>query len=297
VYLHSGETGPTEIVCDFREGKATSLGDVGVRDEGDWVGDRLGGVRRGDRASSRLLVLSTPYVEGRPWAVSPSEFRPLVAQLEALHGKGYVHGDIRCFNIAFGPDQGSCRLFDFDLGGRVVDGDDEAAGQGADRSAGALCYPAGYRQDLADGIRLGAEGQPVTKSDDWYALTSVILRCHELVCPPAAAAATEEDDGADSRADDDAAAAVSRRERVLRRFLQGERDVSRHVSRLKAYLGALEDVCQREGWRIAPTSRFAQQLVKEGFAVDPDGTDVGHRRREGRDPAPGSPKKKKLPAL
>ena len=179
MYLLSGETGPTEIICDFREGKATSR-DFGVRDEGDLVGDRLWGVR-GDR-SSRLLVISTPFVEGRHWAVSPSEFRPLVAQLESLHGKGYVHGDIRCFNIAFGPNQGS-RLFDFDLGGRVVgeadDDDDDEDGPDSPQlstyrtsepesdpatSGGMIppwscrrdvCYPAGNRQDLADGIRLG----------------------------------------------------------------------------------------------------------------------------------------------
>jgi hypothetical protein len=44
-------------------------------------------------SGSRLLVISTPFVEGRHYAESPAEFVPLVDQLRRLHGGGFVHGD------------------------------------------------------------------------------------------------------------------------------------------------------------------------------------------------------------
>jgi hypothetical protein len=106
-------------VCDIRAGPATD----GTVDLGITPSDPdqdSGGINwLWTRTSSRVLVISTPYYEGRHWALSPSEFKPLLAQLEALHSKGFVHGDIRCFNTAFGAES---RLFDCDYGGRASDG-------------------------------------------------------------------------------------------------------------------------------------------------------------------------------
>jgi Ser/Thr protein kinase RdoA (MazF antagonist) len=83
-------------------------------DEPDWMW-------RDDvsKHKSRLLVISTPFLEGRHYAESAAEFGPLVEQLEDLHRDGFVHGDIRGFNAAFRPGgEGRSQFFDWDLGGR-----------------------------------------------------------------------------------------------------------------------------------------------------------------------------------
>jgi hypothetical protein len=85
-----------------------------------------------------LLVIETDFHEGPHHALSPKEFIPVVAFLQKMHEKGYVHGDVRCANVVFGK----C-LIDFDLGGRVED---------------APTYPDGYQSSLVDGSRLGRAG-------------------------------------------------------------------------------------------------------------------------------------------
>jgi hypothetical protein len=128
-----------------------------------------GSIGCGPVPRARVLVISTPYYEGRHWALSPSEFKPLLAQLEALHRKGFVHGDIRCFNTAFGAES---RLFDCDCGGRASDGSslrgavsprgganlvcagDEGPSSNVVPLAAVARHPLRYRQDLADGSRV-----------------------------------------------------------------------------------------------------------------------------------------------
>jgi hypothetical protein len=110
-YLYSGVTGgETEVVCDIHTGRPKSDSDFGTypkySDTHVWLWKK-------DRdTSSRLLVIATPFREGRHYATSPRDFVPVVEHLERLHAVGYVHGDIRCFNMAMGPKGG---LFDFDL--------------------------------------------------------------------------------------------------------------------------------------------------------------------------------------
>jgi hypothetical protein len=59
-----------------------------------------------------LTIISTPFHKGRHWAKSPAEFVPIVQHLEKLHADGFVHADIRAFNIVFNGDEG--RLIDFE---------------------------------------------------------------------------------------------------------------------------------------------------------------------------------------
>jgi serine/threonine protein kinase len=107
------------------------------------------------------LILKVPYYEGRHFAESPSELLSVVEWLIKLHKAGYVHGDIRPFNVVFHQEK-SC-LIDLDLGGKLADGP---------------TYPVGYVWNV-DGIqRLGRAGKLITKRDDWYALLMVIFHSH-----------------------------------------------------------------------------------------------------------------------
>jgi hypothetical protein len=115
VYLYSGLTGgETKVVCDIRA--AVGRTEPSESDFGTYpkYGDTHVWLWKKDRVtSSRLLVIATPFRVGR-------DFVPVVEHLEQLHAAGYVHGDIRCFNMAMGPKGG---LFDFDLGGKLHEGE------------------------------------------------------------------------------------------------------------------------------------------------------------------------------
>jgi len=115
-----------------------------------------------------LKIIATPYRKGGHVAKTPKAFLPIIAQLEELHDKDFVHGDIRAFNTVFGenPDEGW--LIDFDFGGKAEE----------------TRYPKGYRTVLVDGTRYGESEEYIMKWHDWYALTRLIFHVHELV-PPA----------------------------------------------------------------------------------------------------------------
>jgi serine/threonine protein kinase len=59
----------------------------------------------------QLLVLSSPRIPGQHYATSVQQLLDAVNELENLHAAGYVHGDIRAYNIIF-SDSGA-RLIDF----------------------------------------------------------------------------------------------------------------------------------------------------------------------------------------
>jgi hypothetical protein len=111
-----------------------------------------------------LLVVATKYHKGRHWTNSFSECIDVVRALERLHKAGFVHGDIRAFNIIFGAGE----LIDFDFGGRVNLND------------GTPKYPTGYKRVLPDGRRLGKPGNPISMHDDWCALMDVMTVFHEI---------------------------------------------------------------------------------------------------------------------
>ena len=109
----------------------------------------------------KLLIISTQYHEGVHYAELPSHFVPIITQLEELHERGYVHGDIRAYNMVlqYSPTSrngaictttgsstasDSCKgwLIDFDYGWKK----------------GEVTYPKRYKDELHDGIRPGKEG-------------------------------------------------------------------------------------------------------------------------------------------
>ncbi|KAG7358092.1 RIO1 family protein [Nitzschia inconspicua] len=83
--------------------------------------------------------------------------------LQALHEAGFVHGDIRAYNIVF-KDRKKGWLIDFDFGGK----------------SDVQTYPKGYRQSLNDGIRIGEDGKAITKYHDWYALGTLMFTIHSI---------------------------------------------------------------------------------------------------------------------
>ena len=116
-----------------------------------------------------LLVIATPYRHGSHVADKPKAFLPLISQLEELHEKGFVHGDIRAFNTVFGKDEDEGWLIDFDFGGKQSQSK----------------YPKGYRPCLYDGDRIrDAENESeILKWHDWYALGRLIFHIHRLRPP------------------------------------------------------------------------------------------------------------------
>ncbi|KAG7358029.1 phosphotransferase enzyme family protein [Nitzschia inconspicua] len=115
------------------------------------------------RSSQDLLIIAVPYCDGRHYAVSPADFLPIIDQLQALHKAGFVHGDIRAYNIVF-KDHKKGWLIDFDFGGK----------------SDVQTYPKGYRQSLNDGIRIGEDGKAITKYHDWYALGMLMFTIHSI---------------------------------------------------------------------------------------------------------------------
>ncbi|KAG7337537.1 RIO1 family protein [Nitzschia inconspicua] len=115
------------------------------------------------RSSQDLLITAVPYRDGRHYAESPADFLPIIGQLQALHKAGFVHGDIRAYNIVFKDDKEGW-LIDFDFGGK----------------SDVQTYPKGYQSALSDGIRMGTEGEAITKHHDWYALGTLMFTIHKI---------------------------------------------------------------------------------------------------------------------
>jgi hypothetical protein len=119
------------------------------------------------RPGSKLLVIATPYREGRHYAKTQAEFVPIISELEKLHQAGFVHGDIRGFNTVFTDAENHDWLIDIDFGGK----EHEAR----------TVYPEGYKQHLHDGKRIGREGKQIEKWHDFYALGHLFFGVHDFV--------------------------------------------------------------------------------------------------------------------
>ena len=52
-------------------------------------------------ADRTLQIIATPFREGIHVASSPRAFLPIISELKKLHEAGFVHGDIRAFNIVW----------------------------------------------------------------------------------------------------------------------------------------------------------------------------------------------------
>ena len=158
----------------------------------------------------RVKVICTEFHEGVHYAKRPEHFIPIINHLEQLHKNGYVHGDIRAYNMVlkypdsnhvfrFGLLKGNINaynmildyadfqknegwLIDFDYGGKIIRDTGNAlantSGSGEKINPN---YPKGYAYQLADGLRNGIEGRPITFDDDWYALGKIIFDFHTLL--------------------------------------------------------------------------------------------------------------------
>jgi hypothetical protein len=111
-----------------------------------------------------LTIISTPYRVGTHTSTMPTAFIPIIDNLVALHAEGYVHGDIRAYNMVFGDSIEDGWLIDFDFAGPY----------------GKARYPPNYQKNLDDGIRLGKHDVMITKMHDWYALFNVMFIVHRM---------------------------------------------------------------------------------------------------------------------
>jgi hypothetical protein len=117
-----------------------------------------------------LQIIAVCYKPGVHQASRPTDFLQVIEQLEMMHGAGYVHGDIRGFNVVYGEHGG---LIDFDFSGKEIE----------------RKYPAGYHRFLDDGYRIGtgeveSEDNTLTFYHDWYALGHLMFFLHKWKSPP-----------------------------------------------------------------------------------------------------------------
>jgi hypothetical protein len=195
---------------------------------------------------SRLLVISTPFLEGGHYAQSPADFLPLVDQLQELHREGFVHGDIRGFNTAFAKDGGSSSFFDWDLGGKVEE----------------VNYPKNYRAALVDGERLDRKGQVIRTLDDWWAFTFLALVKHDFTPP---------------RSTEGGSSSLATSYSDLKEFIHRDAGeaVATHVANLKTFLQNAE----ANSWMVSPYHTYlkaAETVDAMGKATGSPPKDVEH---------------------
>ena len=128
-----------------------------------------------------IRIISTDFHEGVHYATRPEHLIPIIDHLEQLHENGYVHGDIRAYNMVLNypktqdiiVDNAACQtpkgwLIDFDYGGMI---------------SAYPKYPKGYVNDLKDGSRNGVAGDLITPNDDWFALGRLMFHFYRLGHP------------------------------------------------------------------------------------------------------------------
>ena len=152
--------------CSLEFGKSTNF--ESKRKAMDWLWSYKG----------KLLVICTPYHKGVHYAKHPCHFIPIINHLAQLHEQGFVHGDIRAYNMvlqydslsseieqrAIGTSSGNAKgwLIDFDYGGKN----------------GGVEYPKGYQDLLKDGKRPGEAGNMITIMDDWKSLINLLFHAY-----------------------------------------------------------------------------------------------------------------------
>jgi serine/threonine protein kinase len=165
----------------------------------------------------------------------------VVNHLEQLHQLGYVHGDIRAYNVIFVGDAGY--LIDFDMSGS----DEESTR-----------YPEGYNRCLKDGSRQGTEGARIRKWHDWRGLIFILFVLHQ-VDPPMGALKPFETEHDELQ--------HLRKERALHKekffvcdnFAYKEDPSSTDIGRVKEFL------VQADGWSVSPSEDFRTELTERGF--------------------------------
>ena len=175
-----------------------------------------------------LRIIAFPYKNGTHGAKQPTDFIPIIDELIKLHSLGYVHGDIRGFNVVFGDESG---LIDFDLSG----------------IPGKRTYPQGYREDLRDGFRLGTgyTGDDDNKLDfyhDWFAFGNLMFIYHDWNAPPNFASEAE-----------------SRLNKTLVKWSKlKSHPSSGELENLKDDLRYVD----HQKWTVCPTKVFAEELSR-----------------------------------
>jgi hypothetical protein len=224
VYLNSGffDKKDTYLLCQIPDKSFTMA--TATTTEGDVK--QQAGMHHLWQFCGYLSIVVTPYHPGRHWAESAGDFLPIVKQLQALHATHYVHGDPRAYNMVF-VDKTTGHLLDFDMGGK----DD-----------GTTKYPVGFKMDLPDGERVGKAGHRITMDDDWFALTSVIFRCHEFK-PPAILSGQQKEELAGSLLEN----------KALSDF---QYDTGTHIEKLVSFL----EYAQANNWTVLPKRRFKVDL-------------------------------------
>ena len=242
----------------------------------------------------RLLIISTPFHDGVHYATCPKHFIPIVEHLDKMHQNGFVHGDIRAFNMVLkysndeSKEEGNSRsehdgwLIDFDFGGKVcTDLTTEVQ-----HSHGYLnpTYPSGYKFNLEDGFRLGRPGNDINKSHDWYALGHIIFVLHEVVHP--------EDDVTESEMDvpltteqqriEDQKSHLARLQRAFTRFEGDYSKLQNPGDSLKRYL----NFADKYNFKLVPTNVFKTFLKEYNMLTS-------RERRIDSKGATGSPIKRK----
>jgi serine/threonine protein kinase len=229
--------------------------EFGTRGENHNLSDRLWEFK------GQLMILSSPHIPGRHYATSVSQLLAAVERLESLHNKGYVHGDIRAYNIIFGF--GTAELIDFDFGG-VEDRD-------------STVYPEGYNQALCDGHRLGKAGKPITKRHDWRALLYILFNLHVLESPLIESALPTNDKHGQlplSHSDDVARTRVRietyrlhlERDRLRQSFAAVQDPSDDEVKELKDFLVMVNS------WNVRLLPEFQSALSMMGFYIKSDTT-------------------------
>ena len=183
---------------------------------------------------NQLRIIALPYKKGTHGASKPVDFVPLIDQLIKLHGLGYVHGDIRGFNVVFGDEGG---LIDFDFGG----------------IAGIRTYPQGYQQSLRDGFRLGSgnaarANHKLEFYHDWYALGNLMFYIHYWDPPPNSTSDADRLSEAESRVNQTLVKWSKLKSQPSSGELENLKDDLRYVDHQK--------------WTVCPTKVFAEELSR-----------------------------------
>ena len=111
----------------------------------------------------QVMVIAVPFRKGSHICKTIDQAIDMVKWLQNMHDKGYVHGDIRAFNLVFSRTRSV--PIDFDFGGQE----------------GEVRFPRGYQTLLDDGNRTGCEaGNLIARKHDCKALNHVLTSLHEF---------------------------------------------------------------------------------------------------------------------
>jgi hypothetical protein len=223
----------------------------------DWLWDYKG----------ELQVISTTYYDGVHYATHPLHFLPIINHLESLHSQGFVHGDIRAYNMVLPRDAANTNagieddgwLIDFDYGGK----------------AKIVTYPKGYKPTLADGDRAGEAGKPITIMDDWQSLFGLILHRYDFIPESKGGYGIIEDSEDDATANAyEGKLSRLRNQLMIYCEIDPERVTYNEVSRLKSPPALLREYLElvSKGYTIKPIPTFKKDMEKCGLWNNPSNT-------------------------